>query len=498
MSDNKKEPKLTFALDVSGKMVSIKDITKGSKCVFRCPKCNDLLSVKIGNGKRQPHFAHKANADCNGSYMTALHKLAVQILEEEKAVMAPEYKEIKEKKLSFKDVEVERRVDRKDLQPDLVGITEDNLRWAVEIRNTHEVDEAKKAKLIESGITCLEIDVSDQKLENLRTFLLESSEKRVWINNPIYEALIAEAKRKKISQIENYLLNKPVLAIPEYSYFESKIICLDDASVMLKSDDGLFVRIRAITSVGTPYIFNVGIHEVVIEKTLHKKRDCNELEIFADNLSVGSNISSSNLIMSWLFHSDYAKNEEKLEEYKRNTNYLVRLKKLCSSQCVHKPSNRECECIIETIPQKDGLYVVCDYGKRRREEEDAANVVGKPNNVPINIASHSKKNNNQEKELFLEIPLDEIDKEIKECYEQLESSGLYKTATGEDARIVKCEIVRNRIIVLYKVVRNGFLYHIDVLYSENGNRKRNEVADFGNNRAALDSYHQRLSIMRKK
>ena len=124
-----------------------------------------------------------------------------EIIEEEKAVMAPAYKDMKAQKLSFVDTEVERRVDRNDVQPDVVGVTHDGLRWHIEIRNTSEVDESKKAKLLESGLTCLEIDVRKQKLDKdlLRSFLLNSTEERKWINNPNYVRLI-EFGEKGISQ----------------------------------------------------------------------------------------------------------------------------------------------------------------------------------------------------------------------------------------------------------------------------------------------------------
>ena len=176
------EPKLTYAIDSSGKMVNIGSVERGLSCNCRCPKCNESLVAKLGHeGGRQPHFAHRKDSNCHGSYMSALHKLAEQIIEEEKAVMAPKYKIIEKKKLEFESVEVEQRVERKDLQPDIVGVTSNGLRWFVEIRNTHEVKEDKRAKLIESNITCLEIDVREQTLENLKSFLLESAECREWI-----------------------------------------------------------------------------------------------------------------------------------------------------------------------------------------------------------------------------------------------------------------------------------------------------------------------------
>lgn len=206
MKEKKIEPKLTYALDASGTMVRIDDVVnRGLACNCRCPKCKELLIARLGHeGGRQRHFAHQRGSDCHGAYMTTLHLLAEQILEKEKAVMVPAYKEIDSQRLTFKDVEVEKRVERKDLQPDVVGITEDELRWHIEIRNTSEINEQKLKKIKDSSITCLEIDVREQTLENLKSFLLDSTEKRVWINNPHYDFCIEEKKRRRIYLIEKY------------------------------------------------------------------------------------------------------------------------------------------------------------------------------------------------------------------------------------------------------------------------------------------------------
>ena len=168
MNMRNKDPKLTYALK-SGILVHIDSVESGNACNCICPKCQKSLCAKKKRklDGHQSHFAHSKDSDCHGYYMTTLHLLAEQIIQEEKAVMAPAYKEIKEQRLSFKKIEVEQRNERKDLQPDVVGETDDGLRWFIEIRNTHEVDEVKKKKLIESNITCLEIDVRGQFLENL-------------------------------------------------------------------------------------------------------------------------------------------------------------------------------------------------------------------------------------------------------------------------------------------------------------------------------------------
>lgn len=187
---------LTYALNKQNKMVYIEDVRRGRACGCRCPFCEEPLDAKKGYGGHVPHFAHQNNKKCKQAYMTALHMLAEQIIEKEKAVMAPAYKEIEKKKLTFKDVKVERREERKDLQPDIVGVSEDGLKWAIEIRNTHEINPPKLKKIKESKITCLEIDVRRQTLENLKAFLLDSSDFRNWVNNPIYDEIIANNRYK--------------------------------------------------------------------------------------------------------------------------------------------------------------------------------------------------------------------------------------------------------------------------------------------------------------
>lgn len=250
MKDKYKEPRLTYALDSSGKMVYIGSVERGLSCNCRCPKCNEVLVAKLGHkGGRQPHFAHRKDSECHGSYMSALHKFAEQIIEEEKAVMTPTYKEIDKQKLEFEKVEVEQRVERKDLQPDIVGVTSNGLRWFIEIRNTHDVDEVKRAKLIESNITCLEIDVREQKLETLKTFLLESVEGREWINNPIYDKKIDDLYRTKVSIIVRQLKETTELPISQ-----GNNISLHNLSISV-SEDGLYAGIKAFSSNGIPIYF---------------------------------------------------------------------------------------------------------------------------------------------------------------------------------------------------------------------------------------------------
>lgn len=199
--------KLPYALDSEDKLISINDVTvSGLACNCRCPKCRERLEARIGTGKREKHFAHSKHSNCHGAYMTILHMRSEEIIEKQKAVMAPKYTSkygaLLPRMLEFVDVEVERREDRKDLQPDIVGITEDGKRWAIEICNTHEVNDKKRQKLFESGITCLEIDVSNQTVENLEDFLLHSNLCREWINNPNDEETFPKPTPEQIAMEE--------------------------------------------------------------------------------------------------------------------------------------------------------------------------------------------------------------------------------------------------------------------------------------------------------
>ena len=438
MGGDNKEPKLTYALDSSGKMVHISSVERGLSCNCRCPKCNEFLVAKLGHeGGRQAHFAHQNDSECHGAYMSALHKLAEQIIEEEMAVMVPAYKEINKQKLKFEKVEVEQRVERKDLQPDIVGVTSDGLRWFIEIRNTHEVDETKRAKLIESDITCLEIDVREQTLENLKSFLLESAESREWINNPNYEAQIAEAKRVKVSQVEKLLFDTKAFVIPAYGKYKSQKIHFDKLSVVQNSDDGLFVRVKAYSTEGIPYVFNIGGRESLVNMTplLKNQPECNELAINANSVYSDSTIHSCFLETKWLYHCQSEKEHEaKIIEYRSNPQYEVRPKTVCSP--------------IE--PLHDGL------------------------------------------------PFDRF-WTTDEFYSQLQSTGSYNIENGLLAEVVKCGRTDGGILLLYRdsaEVRTYWPFHLVIIHVSNGNLLRKKVADFTNRKAALDSYYLRLRDLR--
>lgn len=488
MKDNSKEPKLTYALDSSDKMVHIGSVERGLSCNCRCPKCNEFLVAKLGHeGGRQAHFAHRKGSDCHGSYMSALHKLAEQIIEEEMAVMVPAYKEIDKQKLEFEKVEVEQRVERKDLQPDVVGVTSDGLRWFIEIRNTHEVDETKRTKLIESNITCLEIDVREQTLENLKSFLLESTESREWINNPNYESQIAEAKRNKVSQVERLILESKELTIPIYADTGTQIIDVKEVTSVSKIDDGIYARLKVISLDDVSYVFEIGSHDVIETTNDSFRHDCNELRIYIDNLSPDSVITLDTLDIKWSYHFATEKEREtRIKEYKSNPQYEVRPKADCYSKCKYRPFGGKCIYLVKTILCHGENYVVCKY----KNTMPSQSVTKRDESVVRSRCNLSHGT----------LPFDRY-WTIGEVYAQLQSTRFCEVEKGLLVEIVKCDRTDNGILLICKDSRKVsalYPFHIATINVCDGKYIRKKVADFTNLKAAQDSYYTRLKAMRDR
>ena len=485
MKGNQKEPKLTYALDALGKMVYIGSVERGLSCNCRCPKCNESLIAKLGHeGGRQAHFAHRKDSDCHGSYMTALHKLAEQIIEEEKAVMAPEYKEVARQRLLFTQVEVEQRVERKDLQPDVVGITEDGLRWHIEIRNTNEINELKLEKIKESSITCLEIDVREQTLENLKSFLLNSTEKREWINNPNYDIRIEENKRRRVSLIENYIFEHKEISLPEHDGYESKTILINTISVLYSSEDGLFKRIKIDASDGTCYLVNVGYHYAMDDKLLPTRGTSGyyELIVYADDISLEANNIDNEIRFNWFYHCSSEESKElRLNDYRKNPDYEIKTLNYCYSECNLTLVNEKCIYMKDVILSRGIKYVVCNKKNKTRDNAFINEpVFYRKKNIQLNPEEPCKdisplKSNTQ--------PIQNTEKHFDEEYESVveyESATLadyrkslleerrFKNCRGEIIEILCCEESKkyHALIVLCQI-NNGPYYIYGISISKN-------------------------------
>lgn len=505
MRDNQKEPKLTYAMNELGKMVSIESVENGQRCNCRCPGCNGTLIAKHGTGRRQPHFAHWKCPDCPGAYMSALHKLAEQIIDEEKAVMAPAYKEMKEQKLSFTSVEREQRVERKDLQPDVVGVTADGLRWHIEIRLTHEVDEAKKSKLLESKITCLEIDVREQTLEGLKPFLLDSADNREWINNPNYDSQIAAVRRNQISKIERLFEEKQELETPACNSYESKKIYVNNPTVLFRSDDGLSEIIKVEASDGIPCIFHIGVLAAQMIAEDKRKNMYNVLSITTDNLPLDASVEFSGLEKKWEFHYNSEKAKvAKIIEYKKKPEYKIVSKAYCERKCEYTPINGKC--IYSVLGDLDEGLNVCNEEKRLKDKaEELKNETRKTNTNQITpkedenfIEGITQPNNPfvgidfspQYVPSDVELPFPKS-WTIEEYYELLKKEGHIDLDKNVRAKIVEYKKTSIGIFILCQELQRTITpYHVVKIIVDQGNLKRRELAVFRFLKKARDRYDE--------
>ena len=205
------EPKLTYGLDENGTLIHVDDAMRGKGCNCVCPdpQCKAKLVAKQG-AKNKWHFAHDNGVDCIGGRMTALHMLAQQIIQEEKKIITPwfkDYCEDKSKEIYFESVLLEQRFKTAEInrRPDCVGIIKngDNQYevW-IEIKVKHAIDEEKKKDIERLGAICMEVDLSDMLAEDyskelITKRLVDSYKNRKWINYPQLFRKNAIVKQKK-------------------------------------------------------------------------------------------------------------------------------------------------------------------------------------------------------------------------------------------------------------------------------------------------------------
>ena len=202
------EPKLTYGKNQEGRLVHIEDVPSGLECNCVCPECGVKLIARKGK-KNQKHFSHTNGVDCAGARMTALHMLAQQIIQEEKKIRKPWFKDYCEdpsKEIYFESVLLEQRFKTKEInrRPDCVGIIKNGDKqyevW-IEVKVKHAIDEDKRKDIIKLGAICMEIDISSLLTErytedSVRKALFDVYDNKEWINYPELFKKNYEAWRK--------------------------------------------------------------------------------------------------------------------------------------------------------------------------------------------------------------------------------------------------------------------------------------------------------------
>lgn len=197
-------PELTYAKTKDGNGISIHDVIKTvTQSSYFCPCCNEPVVARQGSHNAW-HFAHKSKRECEGAFQTALHLMAKDILSETKYFYLPDiytkehwlYDSMyippvcihKGGLIPIDSVALEIRSG--DIIPDII-MTSKGRTFFVEIFVTHKIDENKKWKISELGISTIEIDLSrcDREInkQELSAFLVGDCKEKYWVWNKVAE-----------------------------------------------------------------------------------------------------------------------------------------------------------------------------------------------------------------------------------------------------------------------------------------------------------------------
>lgn len=177
----------SHAENAQGIMVHVDDVPQGLKCSCVCPYCKEKLIARHGE-IRKHGFAHHSDtrgANLKICYMVSLYKLAEQIIQTHKSLHLPSYYGIfRESDIEFDKVRVDSNFEREDKQPDIIATSKEGQQMLLEFIFKYKVQ--RKNAEDYKDLTCLEIDLSDIKMEEVEDFLLNSNLNRRWINNQMY------------------------------------------------------------------------------------------------------------------------------------------------------------------------------------------------------------------------------------------------------------------------------------------------------------------------
>lgn len=200
---------LTYALK-NNSLVHISEVDSGLKCNCYCPSCHGELIARKGES-RIKHFAHYYKSNCSGGLETAIHLAAKEIINNQKRIKLPalmyfdeEYSMedielISESWVDFDKVTLERKFD--DFIPDIIA-EKNGRKLLIEVAVTHFIDDEKYEKIVESGVSLIEIDLTslndDFLPKELEQRVIETTYNKEWIYNSRSEIL----QKRAISVLE--------------------------------------------------------------------------------------------------------------------------------------------------------------------------------------------------------------------------------------------------------------------------------------------------------
>jgi len=188
----------SWAENADGRMVHVDSVPRGLKCNCFCPYCHEPLVARQGEVKEHGFAHHSENRQSRLEicYQVTLYKLAEQIIQQQKRIIAPSYYGIfPSKEIVFLDIKVDSSYEREDKQPDVVATTPDGEQYLIEF--TFEYKVQHKQPIDYKNLNCIEIDLAHQSLDTLQHFLTSKPVADCkWVNCDSYFSQIEDRYAK--------------------------------------------------------------------------------------------------------------------------------------------------------------------------------------------------------------------------------------------------------------------------------------------------------------
>ncbi|SNX54228.1 topoisomerase DNA-binding C4 zinc finger domain-containing protein [Thermoanaerobacterium sp. RBIITD] len=200
--------KLPFGLGkYDNKIYHISEVKQGKECNCICPYCGQDLLAKKGN-IRSHHFAH-VKEECKYAFETSIHMYIKEILSKNNKIYVPGHNFAKEMYLHYNRVELETRFG--GIIPDIaIYAGKQSKPLLIEVNVTHPIDDDKLEKIINMGISVLQINICDSNFDfynfdkkDLEDIILHKTDFKEWAYNAyedrkFEEISIKEEKRRSM------------------------------------------------------------------------------------------------------------------------------------------------------------------------------------------------------------------------------------------------------------------------------------------------------------
>lgn len=175
---NMKKNSLPYALNSHNELVHVDDVPTGKECGCICPHCKAPLVAKNSGNIKVHHFAHIGEDSCIHAFQSMLHILAKDIFNEARVFTVSKERFGQKQLMQYNITSVSLETKVGDIIPDII-LDCDGIEYFVEIYVTHALDNEKKKKIEELGVSTVEYDLSkiDRNItkDQLRNILFNSS-----------------------------------------------------------------------------------------------------------------------------------------------------------------------------------------------------------------------------------------------------------------------------------------------------------------------------------